>query len=176
LLGQFYGTAMFDTITLTNVGGMTAVPPDYPSYFVAKVNVDGNVVWAKQFGGADFTGNGTEKSGIASDAVGHLSIAGFIAITNAIFDDFILSQAGNEDVVVARLDADRPKLDFFPVNNSVVMSWPTNQPGFVLEGTSMLPPTNGWFAITNAVTVVGAWNFVTNLISAGNQFYRLWKQ
>jgi len=176
LLGQFYGTATFDTITLTNRGGLTSGPTNYPSYFVAKINADGNAVWAKQFGGAATTGNWEERSSIASDGVGHLAITGDIAITDAIFDDFILSQVGNEDVFVARLDADPPKLDLFHVGSSVAVSWPTNQQEFVLEGTSILPPTNGWFAITNGVVVVGTRNFFTNPITAGNQFYRLRKQ
>ena len=132
-------------------------------------------MWAKEFGGADTTGNWTERSGIASDAVGHLAIAGFIAITNAIFDDFTLSPVGGEDVFVARLDANRPKLELFQSGNSVIMSWPTNERGFMPEGISFLPPTNGWVTITNAVAVIGGWNFVTNPMTAGSQYYRLRK-
>jgi hypothetical protein len=132
-------------------------------------------VWAKLFGGADTTGNWTEKGGIASDPAGHLAIAGFIAITNAVFDDFTLSEVGGEDVFVARLDADRPKLDLFQSDNLVIMSWPTNEQGFKPEGTNVLPPTNGWVTITNPIAVVGGWNFVTNPITATSQFYRLRK-
>jgi len=177
LHGLFQSTATFDNISLTNRGGTGDNPGDYPSSFLAKFDADGQVAWAKQFGGGDGEHNYFEKSGIAVDAAGNGSVTGFFVITNSPFDTFTLSPvSSDEDVFVARFDADPPPLNLTRAGDSIVLSWPTNQPGFVLECANSLAATNGWSLLTNAVTVVGFQNFLTNTATGDSQFYRLRKQ
>jgi len=56
--------------------------------------------------------------------------------------------------------------------NAVVISWPTNAVGFVLQSTESLSPAN-WVDMTNTVAVVGSENTVTDPISNTNRFFRL---
>ena len=55
---------------------------------------------------------------------------------------------------------------------SLVIAWPTNAPGFVLQQDSDLGTTN-WSNVTNAVTVVGTNSQVTISPLIGNGFFRL---
>jgi hypothetical protein len=176
LLGEFEGVAQFDSIILTNRGGDGSTYGDYDSDFLVKYNSDGQAVWAKQFGGV--YGANTEGWGIAVDAAGNCSLASYFQTTNAVFDDFTLFLTGglnDQDVYVARVPADPPRLNIALLGNSVVLSWLTNQPDFSLEKTNNFTTTNAWLLVTNAVAVVGPQNFVTNPITSGSQFYRLRK-
>jgi len=56
--------------------------------------------------------------------------------------------------------------------NTVVIAWPTNALGFVLQSTETLSPAN-WIDATNTVGVVGSENTVTNSLSNTNKFFRL---
>lgn len=176
VLGQFESVATFGTITVTNL--VNPAPPSHlAANFLAKYDSDGHALWVKQFGGV--WGGYTEGWGLAADSAGNCSVASHFIITNAIFDDFTLAAVGgfnDEDVFVARLPAEPPRLTLQAAGSAAVMSWPTNQPGFVLECANELPATNGWTTGSNTVTVVGAENFVTNSVTAGSQFFRLRKQ
>jgi len=181
ITGEFAGYATFDHLTFTNVGGTGAGLDDYPSYFLAKMSPQGNFVWAKAFGADDWGYHGEPYSDwpsvrVAATLQGDCSFAASLNGTNTPFDGAILTSFGIHDALVARIDADPPRLSILCDGNSVVMSWPNNQPGFVLECSSVLSATNSWSVVTNEVTVVGAQNFVTNSITAGSQFYRLRKQ
>jgi hypothetical protein len=181
VVGAFQGVVSFDGITLTNAGGTGSSPGDYPSYFLAKLNPEGAFVWAKNFGADDWgtygePGYDSPNVRVAVATQGDCSFAAALNRTNSPFDPFTLTTFGIRDAVVARLDADPLFLNLSGEGDSVVLYWPTNQPGFVLECANTLPPTNGWSVVTNEVTVVGAQNFVTNPITAGSQFYRLRKQ
>ncbi len=58
--------------------------------------------------------------------------------------------------------------------NTLVLAWPTNAVGFVLQRTDTLSPPN-WINVTNTVGVVGSENAVTNYLSNTNKFFRLRK-
>ncbi len=68
-------------------------------------------------------------------------------------------------------DLPRPTLSIAS-GASVVLSWSTNDAGFVLQCTTNLPATN-WINVTNAVSVVGTRYTVTNASSEFAKYYRL---
>jgi len=176
--GRFYNTASFDSIVLTNRGGSWTDADGYPSSFIVKYDTDGRALWAKQFGGGKDNSNNYNdpKMGITADAAGNCSVTGFFSLTNAPFDTFTLATSGGDDVFVGRLAADPPRLSCTLENNSVVLSWLTNQPGFQLECSTSLSASNSWSSVTNPPVVVGPCNFVTNEMTLGARFYRLRKQ
>lgn len=66
-----------------------------------------------------------------------------------------------------------PRLDIqLTSTNTVVLSWPTNSVGFVLQQNSDLTATN-WVNATNSVSVVVTNNEVILPQSNGNEFFRL---
>ncbi len=67
----------------------------------------------------------------------------------------------------------QPMLSISPVGNQVVISWPTNAVGFVLEANTNLVVSNAWTTVTNTPVVGGTQYTVTNSSSIANKFYRL---
>jgi hypothetical protein len=56
--------------------------------------------------------------------------------------------------------------------NTVVIAWPTNAVGFVLQSTDVPSPAN-WANVTNTIAVVGSENTVTNNLPEARKFFRL---
>jgi O-glycosyl hydrolase len=67
-----------------------------------------------------------------------------------------------------------PRLDIASQGADIVLIWPTNTAGFVLEWTTNLPAT-GWTPASPSPSVVDGQNVVTNLPANDVQFYRLRK-
>jgi hypothetical protein len=55
---------------------------------------------------------------------------------------------------------DSPRLQLVHSADQLLLSWPANQTGFILESTTHLSGTN-WSAVTNVVNVVGNQNVVS---------------
>jgi murein DD-endopeptidase MepM/ murein hydrolase activator NlpD/N-acetyl-anhydromuramyl-L-alanine amidase AmpD len=68
-----------------------------------------------------------------------------------------------------------PAVKFLSQGNRLVLSWPTNPPGFVLETAAGLPASGVWSQAPAAPVVVNGQNVVTNAATAGSGFYRLRK-
>jgi hypothetical protein len=66
-----------------------------------------------------------------------------------------------------------PNLFITPSGNKVVLSWSVSPAGFVLENNNNLAVPTGWSGALPAPTVAGGFNYVTNTINPGNEFYRL---
>lgn len=66
------------------------------------------------------------------------------------------------------------KLKVTRAGNGVGISWPTNALGFTLQSTDILSPAD-WTDVTNAVSIVGSENTVTNNLSDRSRFFRLRK-
>ena len=91
--GYFSGTVTFGDFTLTSSGSA--------DFFAAKMDSDGNWLWAKRAGGS-----GNERGyGIIVDAYGNSYVTGFFFGT-ATFGDFTLTSSGLGDVFVAKMDSD----------------------------------------------------------------------
>ena len=89
--GRFRGTAEFGDVTLTSAGE--------DDVFVAKVDAQGNMIWAKRAGGSGFD----RGRGIAVDAEGNALVTGWFNGT-AEFGDVTLTSAGGSDIFVAKVD------------------------------------------------------------------------
>jgi hypothetical protein len=92
LTGDFYGTVSFGTHTLTSSGD--------GAIFAAKLNPDGNWLWAVSTGAASYAG----VSGIAADPAGNAFLTGDLYST-ASFGTHTITSNGSYDVFVAKLDA-----------------------------------------------------------------------
>jgi alpha-tubulin suppressor-like RCC1 family protein len=55
----------------------------------------------------------------------------------------------------------------------VVVSWPTNQGGFQLQGSPVLGPSASWSAVSPGAVIVSNQYLVTTPISSSNMFFRL---
>jgi hypothetical protein len=91
LTGYFTGSATF---------GSTTLNASTESTYVAKVDPNGNFLWAEQLGGAP--GN-TFWDGIALDGGGNVYVTGNFSGT-AAFGGTTLTSAGGADIYVAKLD------------------------------------------------------------------------
>ena len=90
--GYFNGSATFGIITLTSNGSY--------DIFVAKLDSNGNWLWAKQAGGINYDcGNS-----IAVDASGNIYVTGRFRNT-AIFDTTTVTGSNSNDIFVAKLDS-----------------------------------------------------------------------
>ncbi|HOZ01354.1 MAG TPA: PKD domain-containing protein, partial [Candidatus Syntrophosphaera sp.] len=89
--GYFEGTATFGPYTLTSSGNKDV--------FAAKLDPDGNWLWAVRAGGVDFDFG----RGIAADGAGHALLTGYFEGT-ATFGPYTLTSSGNFDIFIAKLD------------------------------------------------------------------------
>ena len=60
-------------------------------------------------------------------------------------------------------------------NSSLVLAWPTNQGGFILQSTADFTQPGTWSNVTTAPVIINGQYTVTNPISASQQFFRLKK-
>lgn len=92
ITGEFRGSATFGSITLTTTSPWDA--------FIAKYDAPGNVVWAKQSGGA----GGEMGRGIAVDTKANCYVTGYFD-GSATFGSTDLTSSGGSDVFIAKYDA-----------------------------------------------------------------------
>lgn len=92
--GSFSGSAAFGTITLTSSGG--------PDVFVAKLDGDGNWLWAVQASSSTMAVEGLD---IALDVSGQIYVTGTFGGT-ATFGGISITSHGQTDAFVAKLDGD----------------------------------------------------------------------
>jgi len=64
-------------------------------------------------------------------------------------------------------------LNIQKAGSNVVLSWPTNAPGFNLESTSSLGAAGIWQTNSTVPVVINGQNVVTNAIAGTQQYYRL---
>jgi hypothetical protein len=91
ITGWFHGRAHFDNINFVPVGR--------GDVFIAKLDPQGNVIWAKRAGGA---GEDLGQA-ITADALGNSYVAGDFLETAYFGDDSLISK-GNYDIFVAKYD------------------------------------------------------------------------
>lgn len=92
VIGVFEPSILFDSIMLVSNGGM--------DLFVAKYNSQGNVIWAKSFGGSGWDSG--QK--IKIDNNGDLLIAGDFESSSITFGSNSLNNQGSHDVFLAKID------------------------------------------------------------------------
>ena len=74
-----------------------------------------------------------------------------------------------------RIDA-LPVLTLSPLaNQQVLLSWPTNPPGYRPQACTNLVSNGAWSAITNSPALIGPNNVLTNTTTDDKKFFRLTK-
>lgn len=91
--GYFKTSATFGPITVTNAG--------QEDVFLAKYDTNGAFVWVSTAGGV----SGDYALGIAVDAAGNPVIAGTFSSARATFGPYTLTNAGSQDIFVAKYDS-----------------------------------------------------------------------
>ena len=66
-----------------------------------------------------------------------------------------------------------PKLTAIPSADSIILMWPTNAVGFILESTTNLDPAAEWSTDLPSPSIVNGQNVVTNPLSSSQMFFRL---
>jgi uncharacterized repeat protein (TIGR03803 family) len=66
-----------------------------------------------------------------------------------------------------------PELTIVASGNNVVLTWPSEATGFILQSTTNLVSPSVWTAVPTPPVVVNGQNTVTNPISGTEQFFRL---
>ena len=65
-----------------------------------------------------------------------------------------------------------PQLAIIPSRSNILLTWPTNSAGFILQSTTNVDPPD-WATHATAPIVINGQNIVTNPISGSQQFFRL---
>jgi hypothetical protein len=101
--GNTYITGQFESATL-NFGAHTVnntTSDLYTDIFVAKFDVNGNCLWAKSIGGADYE----YGSAIAVDDAGNVYATGYFESPSITFGTQTINNAGYRDVFLLKFDA-----------------------------------------------------------------------
>jgi len=92
IIGDFIGSVNFGTFTLTS--------SVFNDIFIAKMDVNGNWLWAKKAGGS----SSEYGTAIAIDGNGNCYVTGFFTGTS-IFGETSLISSGSADIFIAKLDS-----------------------------------------------------------------------
>src|SRR6185437_12217866 len=93
ITGDFYNSASFGSTTITTPGLVSA--------FIAKYDINGNLLWAKAAG----SGSDVEVYGICVDKSGNISLTGIFKGTST-FGSRKLTSVGDFDVFVSHYNSD----------------------------------------------------------------------
>ncbi|MDB6020063.1 MAG: hypothetical protein JWR19_4552 [Pedosphaera sp.] len=66
-----------------------------------------------------------------------------------------------------------PTLFITTSGNNAVLYWSSGAAGYVLENNGNLTTSNGWSTVAPTPVPQGGFNYVTNTVAPGNNFYRL---
>jgi uncharacterized repeat protein (TIGR03803 family) len=160
--------------------------------------VDGLILWGNtlygttQYGGEN--NNGTVFA-VNTNGTGFTILHGFTVLNNSTNSDGAYPQAGlilsgntlygtasqggsTGNGTIFSLSLPLPQLTIILSGTNVILTWPTNAPGFDYSGFTLQSTTNlvspvVWSTNSPAPTIVNGQNAVTNPISGTQQFYRL---
>lgn len=123
-----------------------------------------SVDWYKVAGGGGTSsGGGFQISGtIGQQDAGTALSGGAYSVTGGFWALAAVQTAG------------APVLHLTQSGNHVILSWIAPSTGFVLQGNSDLTATNNWLLTGPAPVTTDGFNYVTNTVTPGNKFYRLY--
>ena len=87
----------------------------------------------------------------------------------------VAANSPGDYVRVLTAAAPGPQLAIVLVRTNVLVSWPTNPPGYNLQSATNLAPPVNWLAYTQTPGVVGQQFRITNAVSGSRKFFRLSK-
>ncbi|HZM04298.1 MAG TPA: choice-of-anchor tandem repeat GloVer-containing protein [Candidatus Saccharimonadales bacterium] len=86
---------------------------------------------------------------------------------------YIIMGGTNEYGAIYRLRMPTPQLEFNVQGNQLVLSWPTNFPGYRLQSTSGLNSPGGWIDCASSSIIADDRYAATQTVSVTSKFYRL---
>ncbi len=135
--GYFEHTAWFGSTSLTSAGNIDV--------FIAKLDANGNWLWAKRAGGGDID-SGVD---IAVDGAGDVFVTGSYS-NDASFGATVLTGSGWDDVFVARLDSNGNWLGAVKAGGSSI----DRSYGIALDSASNAYVTGSYFGSASFGTIV----------------------
>jgi uncharacterized repeat protein (TIGR03803 family) len=146
--------------------------------------VSGDIVYGSTLGGS--TGFGTVFSMKADGTVyrvlhsfeGHAEGIAPGGLIQAGADLYGMTAAGGsfDYGTIFRLTLPAPELAIVRSAPNVVLTWPTNEAGFILESTTNPASAGFWSPVAPAAVVVNGQNTVTNPVIGAQRLYRLTQQ
>ena len=85
----------------------------------------------------------------------------------------IPNAAGGDGTDIGAFEFIPPILTVAPNFGNVVLSWITNDPGYTVESTSVLPNTGSWTTVPGTPLLIGGQYLLEDGPVTGNKFYRL---
>lgn len=98
-----------------------------------------------------------------------------VSNSNGWFTAMADASAGLGFFRLAGTQANTPQLSLSLSGSLLVLQWPAQPAGYVLESTHSLTPVVPWAVMTNPIGIIGEQHEVLVLQPQGNQFYRLFK-
>jgi uncharacterized repeat protein (TIGR03803 family) len=151
--GNFYGT--------TRDGGNLSLFGGVGGGTVFKMTPDGTLTTLVSF---DRANGALPEAALIKGSDGNLYGTTFTGITNGVGTIFRIV-----------MPPPPPTLTIAQDGNQVVLSWPTNDAGFVLEAADSLSSSATWSTNSDTPIIIGDQNTITVSNPAGIKFYRLQK-
>src|SRR5262249_48705524 len=98
--------------------------------------------------------------------------AGLTLLDNTLYGTTSGGSSGNGTIFSISLPASPPRLTITRAGPDVILTWPTNTPGFALQSVTNLVSAHCITRLRDPIEVTGP-NTVTNPISGSQQFFRL---
>jgi uncharacterized repeat protein (TIGR03803 family) len=165
---SIYGNSTNTTFNYTNSDG---AQPDI-------LILSGNTLYGStQEGGNSGSGTifkintGTSNFNVISDGF-YYGVVGMAVSGGTLFLATPQAQGANGAVVALSAVA-APQLRILSLGQNVILTWPTNETGYVLQSTTNLNPSPMWTPVSPSPVVLNGQNIVTNTIVGSQAFYRL---
>ena len=168
--GNVYLTGLFENVATFSPWGMVSTGND--DAFLAKYDTSGDLLMLRQVGSTNSDwGRALAING--NDSV--YWVGGFAG--NVTFGDKGLTNFGGMNIFLTRYDEIPPisAANLLVSSNRIVLSWPTNFNGFVLQSSTNLNSSANWSDWPTAPPVANGQYTVTNVISGPTRYFRLRK-
>ncbi|MDD2507192.1 MAG: T9SS type A sorting domain-containing protein [Candidatus Cloacimonetes bacterium] len=171
LTGRYRGIASFGELSLNSHGANDG--------FIAKLDVDGNWLWARTFGGYAYYDDVWD---ISLDLIGNCFITGDF-YTDGTFGDFVLQGNGSQDLFVAAIDSSGTWLWANSAgaggsDSGVCLVVDNNQNTFVSGnfqqtlsfGVTQITAVGNWDIFYAILDSNGNWTWATSIGNTGNDW------